>query len=150
MRAIQAVQLDQINLQMKSPRSLKTMKSKLSSKQDSESAAARAEPNRPRSKTAIRSDKQLQQMRSLSKRDLSPNTQRGEDQWKESEFQITENDDATSPKALMRLKHKTVMHSDDFLDQEEFKYGNSIKVKRLTSNNREDLNPVQDPPPTAA
>ena len=74
MRAIQAVQLDQIDLQMKTPRSLKTMKSKLTSKQDPESVTARAEPNRPRSKTAIRSDKQLSQMRSISKRDLSPNT----------------------------------------------------------------------------
>ena len=150
MRTIQAVQLDQIDLQMKSPKSLKSIKSKQTSKQDSERAAAQVQPNRSRSKSPIRSDKQLQEMRSLSKCDLSPNTQRGEDYWRESEFQITEKNHATSPKGLKRLQKKEVMHSDDFLDQEEFKYGNSIKLKRLTSTNKEDLPSIKDPPPTVA
>ena len=150
MRAIQAVQLDQIDIQMKSPKSLKSNKSKQTSKQDTERAEAQVEPNRSRSKSLIRSDKQLQEMRSYSKRDISPNTQRDEDYWRDSEFQITENNHATSPKALKRLQKKEVMHSDDFLDQEEFKYGKSIKLKRLTSTNKEDLSSVQDPPPTIA
>jgi len=54
---------------------------------------------------------------------------------------LSDKNRVSSPKGLKRLQRKAEIMSDELFEQEEYK--KSLKIKRLTSKNREDLSDKQ-------